>query len=83
MLGLGDRGGCGEGGGEGVMNESFMDGYKGNGVISTAYKCLLLWPISIVSGAFERTGRGTKRWEGGDGLCRTNAVRQSSQEGTM
>ena len=34
-------------------------------MISIAEKCLLLWPISIVSGAFERTGRGTKGRGGG------------------
>ena len=50
------------------MNESYvMDGWKDNDVISIALKCLLLWPISIVSGAFERTGRGTKGGAGEGG----------------
>ena len=31
-----------------------MDDYNDNDVISNARKCLLLWPISIVSGAFEQ-----------------------------
>ena len=50
------------------MNESYvMDGYKDNDVISIGWECLLLWPISIVSGAFEPTVRGTKRPGGGEG----------------
>ena len=50
------------------MNESYvMDGLNDNDVISIAKTCLLLWPISIVSGTFERTGRGTK---GGGGWRR-------------
>ena len=71
MLSLGDRAGGGErggvgGGGGGGMNESYvMDGYKDNDVISIAYKCLSLWPISIISGAYERTGQGTKGGVGG------------------
>ena len=32
-----------------------MDGPKDNDVISTAWRCLLVWPISIVGGAFEQT----------------------------
>ena len=48
------------------MHESYvMDGYKDSDVIPIAWKCLSLWPILIISGAFERTGRGTK---GGGGL---------------
>ena len=58
VLGLGDRaGGWKRGGvgggfrGVGGMNENYvMDGQKDNDVISTAYRCLLLWPISIVIG---------------------------------
>ena len=34
-----------------------MDGQKDNDVISTAYRCLLLRPILIVSGAFGQTRR--------------------------
>ena len=50
------------------MDESYvMDGSKDNGVISIAWKCFLLWPISIVSGTFERTGRGTKGGGGAGG----------------
>ena len=62
VLGLGDRaggrkrGGVGGGGGGGVegkiIENYVMDGQKDNDVISTAYRCLLLRPISIVSGAF-------------------------------
>ena len=43
-----------------------MDGQKHNDVISTAYRCLLLWSISIVSGVFEQTRR--KGGGSGDGL---------------
>ena len=32
-----------------------MDGQDDNDVISTAYRCLLLWPILIVSGTFGQT----------------------------
>ena len=45
-----------------------MNGQKANDVISTAYRCLLLWPISIVSGAFGQTRR--KGGEGGGGESR-------------
>ena len=49
--------------GVGGKNENYvMDGLKNNDVISTAYRCLLLRPISIVSGAFGQTRR---KWEGG------------------
>ena len=34
-------------------------------MISIPQKCLVLWPILIVSGAFVRTGRGTNG--GGEG----------------
>ena len=50
VLGLGDRAGGrkrgGVGGGEGfggkIIENYVMDGQKGNDVISTAYRCLLL-----------------------------------------
>ena len=50
-----------------------MDGQKDNDVISTAYRCLLLRPILIVSGAFGQTrrkGGGDRGTEGrgGEGL---------------
>ena len=46
------------GGGGGERSENYvMDGQKDNDVMSTAYRCLLLWPISIVSGAFGQTRR--------------------------
>ena len=49
------------------MNESYvMDGYKDNDVISIAWECLLLWPISIVDGAFEQ--KGGKKERGGEGM---------------
>ena len=45
-------------GGVGGKNENYvMDGQKENDVISTAYMILLLWPISVVSGAFRQTRR--------------------------
>ena len=53
-----------EGGSRGVgeKNKNYvMDGQKDNDVISTAYRCSLLWPISIVSVAFGQT----RRKEGG------------------
>ena len=61
MLCSGDRAGGGEGGNVGGaggrMNEThFMDGYKDKDVISMAKRCLLLWPILIVGGAFYRKG---------------------------
>ena len=37
-----------------------MDGERGNDVISISCKCLLLWPVSIGGGAFEKMG-GEKR----------------------
>ena len=58
MLGLGDRvgdrkrGGVGGGRGGGIIETFVMDGQKDNDVVSTAYRCLLLRPILIVSGAF-------------------------------
>ena len=43
--------------GVGRKNENYvMDGQKDIDVISTAYRCLLLWPTSIVSGAFRQLG---------------------------
>ena len=47
-----------------------MDGQKDNDVISTAFRCLLLRPILIVSGAFGQTRRkgggiGGRRGGGG------------------
>ena len=49
--------------GVGGKNENYVvNGQKDNDVISTAYRCLLLWPISIVSGAFGQT-----RQKGGGG----------------
>ena len=41
-----------EGGGGGIIETFVMDGQKDNDVVSTAYRCLLLRPILIVSGAF-------------------------------
>ena len=42
----------------GGKNEDYvMDSHKDNDVISTAYRCLLVRPISIVSGAFGQTRR--------------------------
>ena len=50
----------------GGKNENYViDGQKDKDVISTAYRCLLLWPISIVSGAFGQTRR---KGEGGGGI---------------
>ena len=57
MLGLGDRAGGrkrggvggGGGGGGGIIENYVMDGQKDNDVISTAYRCLLLRPILIVT----------------------------------
>ena len=43
--------------GEKIIENYVMDGQKDNDVISTAYRCLLLRPISIVSGAFGQTRR--------------------------
>ena len=46
----------------GGKNENYVsDGQKDNDVISTAYRCLLLRPISIVSGAFGQTRRKKKK----------------------
>ena len=76
VLGLGDRaggwkrGGVGGGveGGRGKKDENYvMDGQKDNDVISTAYRCLLLWPISIFSGAFKQTGWEKKMKKKGGG----------------
>ena len=38
-----------------IVENCVMDGQKDNYVISTAYRCLLLRPILIVSGAFGQT----------------------------
>ena len=38
--------------GGGIIETFVMDGQKDNDVVSTAYRCLLLRPILIVSGAF-------------------------------
>ena len=35
-----------------------MDGQKDNDVTSTAYRCLLLWPISIVSVVVNTSSQG-------------------------
>ena len=35
-----------------------MDGWKYDEVISSAWKCLLLWQISILGGAFEQEESG-------------------------
>ena len=60
--------------GVGGKNENYvMDDQKDNNVISTAYWCLLLWPISIVSEAFGQT-----RWKGGGGIL---CIRCSSRGG--
>ena len=63
------EGGVFGGWGWGENNEKHvMDGQKDNDVISTAYRCLLLWPISIVSGAFGQTRRkGGGSGDGGKG----------------
>ena len=64
VRGVGKEGAFEGGGG---MNESYVvDGRKDNDVISIAQKCVLRWPISIVSGAFERNGQGTKGTRGGE-----------------
>ena len=34
-------------------------------MISTSWKCLLLWQISILGGAYEQEGTGEKRGGGG------------------
>ena len=57
VLGLGDGAGGGEGGGVGVGGGWELQQRHGrlrndNEAISRAWKCLLLWPISIVGGAF-------------------------------
>ena len=75
MLGLGDRaggrkrggvGGGGRGGVGGKKIENYvMYGQKDNDVISTAYRCLLLRPILIVSGAFGQTRRKALLLRGG------------------
>ena len=68
VLGRGDGAGGGErgasGGGWGVNCSS---GMKDNEVISSAWKCLLLWQISMLGGAFEqeRAGKNKKRGRGG------------------
>ena len=47
-----------------IIENYVMDGQKNNNdVISTAYRCLLLRPILIVSGAFGQTRR-----KGGGGI---------------
>ena len=75
MLGLGDRaggwkrGGVEGGGGRKIIENYVMDGQKDYDVISTAYRCLLLWMISIVSGAFGQTRRkGGGSGDGGFGF---------------
>ena len=53
---VGKEGALKGGGFEGKIIENYvMDGQKDNDVISTAYRCLLLWLFSIVSGAFGQT----------------------------
>ena len=37
-------------------------------MISTAWKCLLLWQVSILGGAFEEEGAGEKERGGGNEL---------------
>ena len=50
------EGGWGGGLGGKIFENYVMDGQKNNNdVISTAYRCLLLRPILIVSGAFGQT----------------------------
>ena len=44
-----------------------MDGWKYDEVISSAWKCLLLWQISILGGAFEQEESG-----GGGGMSQLN-----------
>ena len=64
VLGIGDGAGGGEGGdvGGGVELEQ-RHGWlqKDNEVISTAWKCLLLWQISMLGGAFEQEGAGKRK----------------------
>ena len=66
VLGLGDRAGGGEGGGVGRGGGQWMKSTSWRArKIMTLYqlrtKCLLLWPISIVGGAFEQKGGKKKK----------------------
>ena len=73
MLGLGDRAGCGEGGGVRGGEGGWMKAtsWMARNII-TCYQLLRriyysVWPISIVRRAFERAGRGTKGVGGAEG----------------
>ena len=57
---VGKKGALEEGGGGlggKIIENHVMDGQKDNDVISTAYRCLFVRPILIVSGAFGQTRR--------------------------
>ena len=44
-------------------------------MISRAWKCLLLWRISILGEAFEQERARKKKWEGGEGgRCRSHVI---------
>ena len=71
VLGLGDGAGGGEGGGVGGGGEWELQQRHGrllndNEAISRAWKCLLLWRISILGGAFEQE-RARNKKRGGSG----------------
>ena len=69
VLGLGDGAGGGEGGGVGGGEDELKQRhgwlYKDSEVISSAWKCLLLWQISMLGGAFEQEEAGVKKRVGG------------------
>ena len=73
VLGLGDGADGGEGGGVGGVGGWESQQRHGrlqndNEAISRAWKCLLLWRISILGGAFEQEkARGDKKERGGGG----------------
>ena len=66
---LGDGAGGGEGGGVGGGGLQQRHGWLQNDieVIISACKCLLLWQISMLCGAFEQEGAG-KMGGGGEGF---------------
>ena len=60
VKGLGDGAGGGERGGGGGWEWQQRHGWllKDNEVISSAWKCLLLWRVSVLGGALSKGGGG-------------------------
>ena len=72
VLGLGDGAGGGERGGVGggggwELQQRHGRLYKDNEAISRAWKCLLLWRISTLSGAFKQKEAREKKKKGRGG----------------